>query len=160
MKILVNFGNIDRNSAAIKRTAALLAILSFTGFLAAFYLTVEHLTGGPVNCIVVSGCDKVLSSVYSEVFGIPVALFGAFYYLFVFSATLFFIFGHAEKFLKGALTATPIGFLASLWFIFLQLFIINAICFYCMVSAFCSITMFLAAAFLFFRHKKMLREHR
>ena len=141
-------------SILAKRAAKLFAFLSFAGFVNAFYLTVEHYRGLPVNCVVLSGCDKVLSSNYAEVFGVPVALIGSIYYLFIFSAVLFFLFGSSEKFFKAALFATPAGLLASIWFVFLQFFIIKSICFYCMVSAFLSTTLFLAAILLFFKAKK------
>ena len=146
-------------SRRAKRTVILFVLLSFLGFITAFYLTVEHYRGLPVNCIVLSGCDKVLSSSYSEVFGIPVALFGVIYYFFVFSTSLFFLSGHSKKFLIAALLATPVGFLASVWFVTLQLFIIKAICFYCMVSAFLSTTLFLAASFIFFKLKRKAKEN-
>ncbi len=142
-----------------KRTALFFASLGFLGFITAFYLTVEHYRGLSVNCIVLSGCDKVLSSSYSEVFGIPVALFGVIYYFFVFSTSLFFLFGHSKKFIAAALLVTPVGLLASIWFVTLQLFIIKAICFYCMVSAFLSTTLFLTASFIFFKSKGKTREN-
>ncbi len=152
--------NSDNLSGAFARRIALFFVfLSFLGFITAFYLTVEHYRGLPVNCIVLSGCDKVLSSSYSEVFDVPLALFGVIYYFFVFSASLFFLFGHSKKFLAAALLVTPVGFLASVWFVILQLFIIKAICFYCMVSAFLSTTLFLAASFIFFKIRSKVKKN-
>ena|SRR3989338_10047953 len=141
------------SGAFAKRTALFFVSLSFIGFITALYLTVEHYRGLSVNCIVLSGCDKVLSSSYSEMFGIPVALFGVLYYFFIFCASLFFLFGNSKKFLIAALLVTPVGFLASVWFVVLQFFIIKSICFYCMVSAFLSTTLFLAAGFVLFKLK-------
>lgn len=152
--------NLDYISGAFaKRTALFFASLGFLGFITAFYLTIEHYRGLPVNCIVLSGCDKVLSSGYSEAFGIPVALFGVIYYFFIFCMSLFFLFGHSKKFLAAALMVTPVGFLASIWFVILQFFIIKSICFYCMVSAFLSTTLFLAASFVFFKLKGRARKN-
>ena len=47
-----------------------------------------------------------------------------------------------DKLLNLTVRLTVIGLLASLWFIYLQLFVIKAICLYCMFSAFTSITLF------------------
>ncbi len=142
----------------VKKIAIFSTSFGFLGFLTALYLTIEHYLGLPVTCIVLSGCDKVLSSSYSEVFGIPVALFGVIYYFFVFSTSLFFLFGHPKEFIGAALVATPIGFLASTWFVILQLFIIKSICFYCMISAFLSVSLFIAACSVLFRIKRRKRK--
>lgn len=153
-------GNENHFSGAfVKKIAVFSASFGFLGFMTALYLTVEHYRGLSVNCIVLSGCNKVLSSSYSEVFGIPVALFGTIYYFFIFSASLFFLFGHPKEFIAAALLITPVGFLASVWFVILQLFIIKSICFYCMVSAFLSTFLFLAACSVFIKLKKRKREN-
>lgn len=142
-----------------KRTALLLNAISILGFLVALYLTVEHLSGQPVKCIILSGCEKVLTSPYSEVFGVPLALFGAVYYFFIFCTSLFFIFGRTKKLLLAALLATPIGLLASAWFVYLQFFVIKALCIYCMTSALLSAILFLTAAFVFFKLKRKAKEN-
>jgi len=155
-KGILNFFSVNEkylSGAFARRTALFFAFLGLLGFIIALYLTVEHYRGLSVNCIVLSGCDKVLSSSYSEMFGIPVALFGVLYYFFIFCASLFFLFGNSKKFLIAALLVTPVGFLASVWFVVLQFFIIKSICFYCMVSAFLSTTLFLAAGFVLFKLK-------
>lgn len=140
------------------RVAWFSAVLGLAGFMDALYLTIEHYSGGQVTCIIVTGCDKVLSGPYSEIFGIPIALIGVFYYLFIFSGALFFLFGNSHKFFRLSLLAASAGFLASLWFVSLQLFIIKSICFYCMISAFCSLTLFLLAILSFFHARKLKRN--
>lgn len=137
------------------RIAWFCAGLGLLGFMDALYLTFEHYSGGQVTCIVTTGCDKVLSGPYSEIFGIPIALIGVIYYLFIFSGALFFLFGSTHKFFRLALLAASAGFLASIWFISLQLFIIKSICFYCMISASCSTILFLMAVLSFFHARKL-----
>jgi len=66
-----------------KKIAWSALILSFIGFLDTLYLTYEHLTGSAVNCAILTGCDKILTSQYSTIVGIPLALLGMFYYLVV-----------------------------------------------------------------------------
>ncbi len=117
-------------------------ITALIGFIDATFLAIEHYRGEVPPCSIISGCEKVTSSEYSEVFGIPLALFGAVYYF----ALLFSIIAYFDLkkaiILKIAALITPIGLLASLYFIYLQLIIIKAICLYCMISAAASIALF------------------
>ncbi|HUX35520.1 MAG TPA: vitamin K epoxide reductase family protein [Candidatus Paceibacterota bacterium] len=145
-------------SALANRIAWFTAALGLAGFMDALYLTIEHYSGGQVTCIIVTGCDKVLSGPYSEIFGIPIALLGIFYYLFIFSGALFFLFGNYHKFFRLTLLAASAGFLASVWFISLQLFIVKSLCFYCMISAFCCFALFLLASLSFFHARKLKRN--
>lgn len=128
----------------------LILAVSFIGFLDAAYLTIEHYNKGILRCYVFEGCDEVTSSKYSTVGGIPIALFGAVYYLAIFIATILFI-DTKYRLLFYVLTFIPIlGFLFSAWFVYLQLAVIKAICLYCMISAATSTSLFvlgLAAAF-------------
>lgn len=110
-------------------------ILGFVGFLDTSYLTVNHFTGTAVNCTITEGCDEVLASEYSEIFGVPMALLGLLYYLFILLAGFFYLDTKNIKVLKILTFITSFGFLFSLWLVYLQFFIIKAICQYCMLSA-------------------------
>jgi uncharacterized membrane protein len=118
------------------------------GFLDASYLTVKHYLGGPVVCVILQGCDVVTTSKYSVVGPAPVALFGAIYYFFIFFLAALYIETKRELFLAAAAALTPVGFLASLWFVYLQFFIIKAICLYCMISAGSSTLLFALGLFV------------
>lgn len=125
-----------------KGLAIAFLILAFVGFLDATFLTVEHITGTPVPCTIIHGCEKVLTSKYASIAGIPTALFGSIYYFAVFLFALVSITRQEKKYLVVASKLTPIGLIASLVFVFLQIFVIKAICLYCMVSAVVSSTLF------------------
>lgn len=155
MNRFIHSESVFWESTLAGRIAWLTAVLGLAGFMDALYLTFEHYSGGQVTCIIVTGCDKVLSGPYSEIFGIPIALMGVFYYLFIFSGALFFLFGNSHKFFRLSLLAASAGFIASIWFISLQLFIIKSICFYCMISAFCCFTLFLLAILSYFHARKI-----
>ena len=123
---------------------AIIAFLVFAsiGFADATYLTAKHYLGTSLPCSITLGCDAVTRSQYATVFGIPVALLGAFYYLTMIilsAATLWF--GN-EKLMRIASRLTIVGLLASAWFIYLQLFVIHAICIYCVTSAGSSTALF------------------
>ena len=112
-----------------------LHILPIVGFTDATYLTVEHYTGGNIACVIFQGCDVVNTSKYATVIGTPIALFGmAYYFTLILLASIYSSTGRKE-FLLTIFMLSGIGFIFSAYLTYLQLFIINAICFYCVVSA-------------------------
>lgn len=124
--------------------------LSFVGFLDASYLTASHYSGVPVICSVLDGCEKVTASVYSTLGNIPVALMGMVYYFTILFAMAWFLSTRDKKSIIFASGLTAAGFLASLWFVYLQLFVIKAICFYCMISAATSTFLFILGIYYLF----------
>ena len=114
---------------------ALTALVALVGLIDASYLTVEHLSGRSVRCMIVSGCDEVLQSRYATVLGgVPVASLGAMAYFVVFSLATLALFGYAgaRRLIAPVVAAM---FLATLWFVYLQAFVIRAYCVYCLLSA-------------------------
>lgn len=114
---------------------ALAAVVALVGVLDASYLTIEHLSGNSVRCMIVTGCDEVLQSSYAALpGGVPVAALGAVAYFTVFSLATLSAFGYAgARRLLAPLVA--VMFLATLWFLYLQAFVIRAFCVYCLLSA-------------------------
>ena len=112
-----------------------LAFVALVGLTDALYLTVEHLSGQSVRCMIVTGCDEVLQSSYATVAGgLPVAALGALAYFTVFSLATLAAFGYAgARRLLAPLVA--LMFFATLWFFYLQAFRIHAFCAYCLLSA-------------------------
>ena len=120
-------------------------IVALIGFADATYLAIEHLRGVSPNCSLLEGCEVVTSSKYSEIFGIPVALGGSVYYLSVFLLLVAYLDTKKIFFFRLVTLLTPLGLLASAWFVFLQLGILKAICIYCMGSAISSTVLFVIA---------------
>jgi len=116
-------------------TRLLVRILAIIGFADAVFLTTQHYLGEIPPCSVVEGCETVLTSPYATILGIPVALFGALFYL----AILF----------KPSRLLAFLGFLASLTLLYLQLFVIKAICLYCLISLVTSTGIFIT---IFYAH--------
>lgn len=117
--------------------------LSFVGFLDSLYLTIEHYRGGDVICVVLGGCEKVLTSAYASVFGMfPTSLLGVGYYGAIFLALIAYIQFQDTRILIAVAGVTVIGFFVSLWFIYVQLFVLGAMCAYCMLSAAVSTLLF------------------
>jgi len=124
------------------------AIVSFLGFIDASYLAINHYTGAELTCSLLEGCDQVTTSEYSTIFGIPVALGGTFFYLTIFILTMIHVDTKKIKPLKLLPPLTMIGFLCSLYFTYLQAFVIEAFCQYCLLSAITSTTLLILSFFL------------
>lgn len=131
-----------------------LIIVSFIGFLDASYLTVAHYGGIDLTCTILKGCEEVTTSEYSVIFGVPLALLGVFYYLTVLLLSLIYFDTKNRFILKIIPPLTVAGLFASAWFVYLQLFVIKAICEYCMISAATSTTLFIFGIFIF-KYKKL-----
>lgn len=126
----------------------LFIVVSFLGFIDATYLTAQHFLGTIPPCVITTGCQTVLTSKYSVIFGFPVALIGSIYYLSLFLLMIFYLDTKQEHIIRLAAYLTPLGFLASIYFVFLQFFVLKEICSYCMVSALSSTTLFIIGIFI------------
>ena len=110
------------------------AIVSLAGLADATYLTVQALTGETLVCGGSPDCFRVLGSSYARIGGIPVALAGTLAYFSVFSFATFAAFGYARA--RTFLVLTIGGmFLVTLWFLYVQAFLLHAYCRYCLFSA-------------------------
>lgn len=110
------------------------ALLALVGLADATYLTASHLAGETVTCIGVAGCSDVLSSSYAKVGPVPLAAFGVLAYLVAFSAAICAGFGMARAHTL-LLVAVGAMFLATLWLLYVQAFVLHAFCSYCLLSA-------------------------
>jgi uncharacterized membrane protein len=110
------------------------ALVSLTGLIEAAYLGILALTGETAVCGGSASCFRVLGSQYARVVGIPVALFGAVAYFSAFGCATFAAFGRtrARKFFAIIVSAM---FLATLWLLYVQAFLLHAFCHYCLFSA-------------------------
>lgn len=123
--------------------AAGFLVLSAAGFLDATYLTVEHYRSAVPPCGLAGGCETVLTSDYSTIGGAPIALFGAFYYLAVFLLAFGYFDSRRLVWLRLASWLSVLGFGMSLVLVYLQFFVLRALCQYCLLSAGISTGLFL-----------------
>lgn len=98
------------------------------GLLDSLYLSYSRLFGGEVACVITHGCATVAESEYSVFLGVPLAYIGVAYYITVLALTYL-------KRWDELLAITLVGALMSLYFIYVQAFIIGAYCIYCLTSA-------------------------
>lgn len=132
----------------INTLSYLILILALLGFIDATYLAMKYFAGEAVICGLIEGCEKVLSSDYSSIFGIQLSLIGVIYYALISSLAFLFSINKNHTILKIFFSITLIGFLASIYFVYIQLFMLNAICIYCMTSASITTILFLLSIFL------------
>jgi uncharacterized membrane protein len=98
----------------------------------ALYLTVMR--GVHVPCSLSGGCNEVLTSPYSEIYGIPLSMIGLAFYLTVFSMAVLEIFEVSQLRRWIFWLALP-GFMITLVLFYLQGFVIHHFCQYCLASA-------------------------
>ena len=120
----------------------LFLIIAFIGFADASYLTAKHYNNEAVTCSLTQGCEAVTTSSYATIGPVPVALLGALYYLTIVLGSAMVLDTKNTRLLRMLSLFTSTGFLASVYFVALQLFVIKAICLYCMGSALTSTLLF------------------
>ncbi len=115
-----------------------IATVALFGLLVAIYLTL-YKTGviGTIACSVGS-CDTVQASKWATFLGVPVAAWGVGFYASVLAVALV---GLQERWEDSPVVAlvqallTGWGVIFSTWLTWLELYVINAICTWCVVSA-------------------------
>jgi uncharacterized membrane protein len=123
------------------------AILTILGAADSLYLFIYKLTGNSRMCLGNGGCHNVNFSSYSEIYGIPVSLFGIAAYLAILCILIL------EGRLKIAKENGPLaifgislgGVAFSAYLTYLEIYIIDAICPFCVASAVIIILIFILA---------------
>jgi uncharacterized membrane protein len=106
--------------------------IAMAGIGVAIYITISDASGGAPACLVGgTGCQTVADSQYSHLFGINVAVFGIVGYAALLLSAL--VPGDVGRF-SGLLLALA-GFGFSAYLTYLELFVIDAICQWCVASA-------------------------
>lgn len=118
------------------------------GLADAVYLTISHYSAASVVCSLIDGCSTVLASSWAVILGIPVSALGVFYYGFL-SIFLVIFYFYRNTFSHGVLLGvSSIGMFVSLWFLYLQIWEIEAICEFCILSLLSTFCIWIAAMYL------------
>ena len=129
----------------LKKYALFLLVVGAVGFIDASFLAVEYLLGKVPPCTLVQGCDVVTRSQYATIFGIPISVLGALYYLCFVIAAVWYLDKKNTQPLMVMAKLSVFGFLFSMYLVGLQLFVLKAICVYCMYSATTSTALFIGS---------------
>jgi uncharacterized membrane protein len=145
-----------------QQSTGLMMLLAAVGLFDSLYLVNEHYNSSGL-CVETGSflgikidCGTVLTSKYSEILGVPVALLGFFYYLTAF--LLLYLKPQFTNFLQEKypkitvnqliMLIVSLGLIFTIYFVWVQLIILERICKYCMLSAATTITLFSFASYL------------
>lgn len=119
-----------------KRLKQVIIVLTVLGVLVSIYMTIYKVTNNESMCIGSGGCSIVNASGYSEVRGIPVAVFGVLGYI---SILVLLYLENMPGFFQtnGSMllfTVTLTGFLFTVWLVYVEVALIKAYCPFCITS--------------------------
>jgi uncharacterized membrane protein len=109
-----------------------LTVLTLGGLGIAGYLTYVHYAGIKPICTAGGSCEKVQTSQWSELVGVPVALLGLLTYISIFGTLLAPENEHTRF---AMMVLVLVGFAFSAYLTYRELFSIDAICEWCASSA-------------------------
>ena len=126
----------------------LAALVALAGLFVSLYLTLYKL--GYIGTLVcaVGSCEVVQTSKWASLLGYPVAAWGVAYYAAVLAVSLAGLSPSLvdDRRLSRLLVAmTGSGLLFTLWLKYLEFFVINAVCIWCVVSAVLVVALFVIA---------------
>ena len=109
------------------KSSAFLLILSLAGFFDSAYLTILHYKNIIPPCQIAKGCETVLTSQFSTIFGIPIALLGSLFFL----VLIFLLLLKKNHYFKPlALSGAIVGVILF----YIQAFVLHAFCQYCLLT--------------------------
>lgn len=126
----------------------LMALVSLVGIFVAAYLTLYKL--GKIGTLAcgTGACETVQLSKWGDFLGLPVAAWGVGFYLLVLVLTLFGLqgrFAESRGLALALVLVTGWGVLFTGWLTYLELFVIDAICRWCVGSAALVLVLFVLA---------------
>ncbi len=114
-----------------RRSGLAMAVIAATGLAIAIYLTATKLSGGLPVCGPVKGCEDVALSEYSAILGIPVAGLGALSSALTAILGLVWALRGDRRALLAAYGLGLFGVLFVAYLTYLELFVIHAVCVWC-----------------------------
>ena len=116
-----------------------LVFLAVIGFSIAWYIIPKKGKESEIVCVIGKKCHVVLESKYNTTLGFRNDILGILYYLVVFALSLMFTFGTASVLgFDISLILLVFGipaFLFSMYLVYIQFFVLKAVCDYCLASA-------------------------
>lgn len=125
--------------------AAVLAALDLVGLAIAGYLSFVELRGELPSCGPLRGCEEVATSAYSRIGGVPVAVFGVVLSLVLFSLAMAWWRTGDGRLLAMHYGLSLLGVTFELYFTYLELFVIGAVCVWCATYGLSLVARFLVA---------------
>ena len=117
--------------------------VALIGIADTLYLIIKTHYGDGIQCFIVGGCEKVLTSKYSVFAGVPLTWWGLGFYVSVFLVINIFELYGSQIWIRILSWMTAAGFIISLILLCIQVFVIKALCFYCLTSLISSAALFI-----------------
>jgi len=106
------------------------ATVALAGIVVAGYLSWAHYADRAVVCVAGGGCETVQESDYASIVGVPVAVLG----LVAYTVILALIAWDAPAARLSAATIAFVALIFSVYLLALQLFVIDAVCSWCLAN--------------------------
>ncbi|MCL4466270.1 MAG: vitamin K epoxide reductase family protein [Chloroflexi bacterium] len=123
--------------------------LAAVGIVVSGYLAVTYFNDAQVACYGLGQCEQVQASAYARVFGVPIAYFGLLSYAAIavlLEGRLRLSGDRAYLALLGALSLAVAGMVFSAYLTYVEFFVIDALCPWCLTSAVVAVVLAAVAA--------------
>lgn len=133
--------------------SVLTLVFAFLGIADAWYLAQSALTGSALTCTIdgLDGCNIVAQSAYSHLFGVPLGVYGVFFFALVFALAAVALVEVRRVVALALFSLGIVGLLASVAFILIQVLLIQALCIYCLASALIALVIFITTLLIYRR---------
>ena len=125
-----------------------MALIALIGVFVSLYLTLYKLGFIGTLACGTGSCETVQLSKWGDFLGLPVAAWGVGYYVVVLALAVAGVqerFADSRRLTNALVLVTGAGLLFSLWLTYLELFVIHAICRWCVGSALMTVILFALA---------------
>jgi len=133
------------------RPGLLLAALDLVGLVVASYLSTVELQGELPYCGPLHGCETVALSEYSRIAGVPVAVFGVILSLSLLTLALAWIRSGRLALLAAHYALSLVGVVFEVYFTYLEVVVIGAMCVWCMTYGLSLVARFAIALWIWVR---------
>ena len=113
-------------------------VFSVLGIVVSGYLSAKRLTGGSLACSRWAQCDTVNNSIYAKIYGVPVSFIGLAGYLVLLALAIAALqtWGSTHRRVLAVSFILALGGVAfSAYLTYIELFVIDAVCNWCVTSA-------------------------
>jgi uncharacterized membrane protein len=132
----------------------ILAVLDIIGLAIAAYLSIVELGGGVPVCGPLKGCETVAQSEYSRIGGVPVAVYGVGLSLILLTLAIAWWRTNLYALLLAHYGLSLAGVIFEIYFIYLQIAVIRAVCVWCTTYGLSLILRFVIALVVWFRQPR------
>jgi uncharacterized membrane protein len=129
----------------------ILAVLDVVGLVIASYLAIVEVQGGTPVCGPIKGCEEVALSEYSRIGGVPVAVYGVGLSLLLLTLAISWWKTDMYGLLLAHYGLSLAGVIFEAYFLYLQVFVIHAVCIWCTTYGLSLILRFIVAFIVWLR---------